>query len=300
MKYLFSFVSVDPGFEFNELLAGYFNRAAITLIRGKPREMFEFFEKYPNIINDLFVHSNNQSISDVLCKILTMDSSFIDNPLWLDYIRKDILEKILTKLSNSDSIPYDINQLSQTFCDLCEQSMDIQGICCNFKIAKALILLSLNESCTTLEAGIRILTKLLSMENSKFAIYLKQELDDTNNTLKSSNSGELLSLMNSQLERFKDVLLEEHTSFINQYGIEVIPFGCYRLKIIEYIHCIIKLIISPIIDKISQLQYPQFLCKLFMRFPMNSILHRVIFSIFKSIVDFGYRFLHHIVSFYSL
>jgi len=296
VEYLFSFITVESGFEFNELLAGYFKRAAVTLIAGKPRDMADFFEKHPEVINNLFEHSVNQSISDVLCKVLALPEIVIDNPAWLEQTQIDILHRLLTRLE--DSKTKELNQLVLTFCNLVDQCKKFQRLCCSLQIVKRLILMSLNKSKEMTETAINILTKLLEVEDSCMVAYLKKELDMfSGKQVNYSESEELLALINQQLEYFKTLLLENYGPILTQWGIEVHPLGNYRLKVVDYISCIIKLKIFPIIDKLDELQYPTLLWNLFTRFPMNSILHATVFALFKFIFESESKSLILIVTF---
>ena len=68
------------------------------------------------------------------------------------------------------------------------------------------------------------------------------------------------------------------------------------MKVVEYIHSLIKLTIFPVIDQMYQLQYPKLLSDLFIRFPFNSILHSLVYSTFQSIFTSGCESLLHVVS----
>jgi hypothetical protein len=282
VKYLFSFIAVESGFKFNELLAGYFKKVAITLITGKPRDMADFFEKHKKVIDNLFEHCTNQSISDVLCKVLALPEIVIDNPAWLEQTQIDALHKLLTRLEDPKST--NPSQLVLTFNDLVDQCKKFQRLCCSIQIVKRLILMSLNKSKEVSETAVNILTKLLRAEDSCMDVYLKEQLDIFSGK-QSSESEELLTLINQQFEYFKTLLLEDYESILSQSGIEVHPLRIYRLKVVEYISCIIRLKLFFIIDKLDQLQYPSLLWDLFIRFPMNSILHATVFALFKFIFE---------------
>eukprot|EP01022_Parablepharisma_sp_SALTPOND_P029064 TRINITY_DN72462_c3_g1_i1.p1 TRINITY_DN72462_c3_g1~~TRINITY_DN72462_c3_g1_i1.p1 ORF type:complete len:795 (-),score=80.38 TRINITY_DN72462_c3_g1_i1:672-3056(-) len=299
---LFSFIDVDPGTELNELLAGYFKRAALTLIGGKPKEMAEYFENNASAIQNLFVHATNRSVSEVLCKALSIDETYITNPIRFTQMRNEILHGILTRLEDSGTETYSLDQLAQTFCDLADQSREVPALCCSLDVLRKLFALSLNKHYGIAASAIKILTKLLSMEKSAVVAHLKEQLSTLTVEREApeheplSEGEELLKLIGNQLLAFKEILLEDQDTVENQFRVQIRPFGTHRLKIIEYFHALIKLTIFPIIDQIYRLQYPKLLYELFIRFPFNSVLHSLVYSIYKSVFELDCKSLLHVVT----
>eukprot|EP00826_Nyctotherus_ovalis_P036105 TRINITY_DN3178_c0_g3_i4.p1 TRINITY_DN3178_c0_g3~~TRINITY_DN3178_c0_g3_i4.p1 ORF type:complete len:389 (+),score=102.39 TRINITY_DN3178_c0_g3_i4:864-2030(+) len=297
VSYLFSFIDVDSGFEFNELLAGYFKRAAMALIAGKPRDMSDLFEKNPEIMERLFTHSVNQSISDVLCKVLSVPELAIDNPAWLEQTQIDILQKLFARLENPATDPLDLTQLVSTFCNLLDQCKRFQYLCCALQAAERLFFMSLNKSSEISSAALSILTKLMLLENSGFIAYLKGEFNPPPpKDSKKGKDSKLLKLIIKQLKYFKAKLMEEYEPVVRQCG-EVRPLGVYRLKIVEYVSCVVKLQTFAIIEQLDKQMYPSLLWRLFTRFPMNSVLHGVVFGIFKFIFESRCKSLIYVVVF---
>ena len=167
---LFSFIDVEPEIELNELLAGYFRAAALALINGKPKEIAEFLESNQSVIYNLAVHSNNKSIAEVLCKVLTMEDDYISNPTQFNGTCRDVLNKLLYHIENPDTDIYSIRQFAQTFCDLTEQSKLIPVLCCTMDLFKRIFGIALNPNTEIAAAGIQILTKFLTMENSQVKV----------------------------------------------------------------------------------------------------------------------------------
>ena len=300
VSYLFSFVDVEPGIELNELLAGYFKRAVLALISGKPKEMAEFFENNTSVIQNLFVHSTNKSVSEVLCKALSIDDTYVSNPIQFTQVRNEILHGILTRLENPIADQYSLDQIAQTFCDLADQTKEIPALCCCLEVLRKLISLSLEKNHGVAASALKILTKLLSMDKSPVVTHLKDQLTALSLVRPSaedeaeSEGEELLKLINEQLVYFKEVLQEDKEGTENQFRVTVKPFGVQRLKIIEYIHTLIKLIIYPIIDQMYHLQLQKLLCDLFVRFPFNSVLHSLVYSVFKTVFDSDSKSLLHV------
>lgn len=294
---LFSFVAVDPGFEFNELLAGYFKRAAMTLIAGRPRDMSSFFEKNPEIVERLFTHSVNQSISDVLCKALSIPEMAIDNPAWFDKTFLDILEKFLVRLEDPATESSDLAQTVSTFCNLLDQCHRFQYYCCIVQVARRLFRMSMRESREVSFAALNVLTKLMLLDESGFVLYLAKKLSfppSKGRTKEEDN--DLLEIIGQQLEFFKGKLMEEYEPVVRQCG-KVRPLGVYRLKIVEYVGCVIKLGTFAITEYLDKLMYPKLLWSLFTRFPMNSVLHGVVFEIFKYVFESRCKSLLYVVAF---
>jgi len=306
---LFSFVDVEPGTELNELLAGYFKRAALALISGRPKEMADYFENNSHVIQNLFVHCTNKSVSEVLCKALSIDDSNVSNPIRFTQIRNDILHGILARLEDKTADSYTLDQLAQTFCDLSDQSKEISALSCCIEVLRKIFTLSLEKNSDISAAALKILIKLLTPEKTAaVAVHLKDLLencavlikkDNPENKIESppeniSENEELLKLINTQLSTYKDILLADKDAIENQFCTSVKPFGTHRLKIVEYLHVLIKLTIFPVIDQMYQLQIPKILYDLFVRFPFNSVLHSIVYELFKSVFESDSKSLLHV------
>ncbi len=72
------------------------------------------------------------------------------------------------------------------------------------------------------------------------------------------------------------------------------------MKVVEYIHALIKLTIFPVIDAMYKLGYPKLLAELFTRFPFNSVLHSLVYSVFKTVFDSDCKSLLHVVPLFML
>ena len=291
---LFSFIDVEPEIELNELLAGYFRAAALALINGKPKEMAEFLESNQSVIYNLAVHSNNKSIAEVLCKVLTMEDDFISNPVQFNGTCRDVLNKLLYHIENPNTDIYSIRQFAQTFCDLTEQSKLIPVLCCTMDLFKRIFGIALNPNTEIAAAGIQILTKFLTMENSQVKVYIQEHLLST-----STFSDELLKCIKDLFINFKERLLENKGTQINQCGVKISPLGIQRLKIIECLYAFMNLSLFPIADQMNQLEFSKVFCDLFLRFPFNSVLHALLYSIFKYILDSNNKSLLNAVRFYN-
>lgn len=294
---LFSFVDVEPDLELNELLAGYFKGAALALLNGKQKEMAEFLESNLHVVDNLVVHSNNKSIAEVLGKVVSMDDEYFSSSIQFNDVRRNILSKLLARIEDPAVDSYSISQFSQTFCDLIDQSKDIPIICCSMEFLRNVFSISLNNNSNIATSGIKILTKLLGKEKPQLRAFLQEQLGNVPASTESQTK-ELLKLLQDLLLNFKEKLLEENSVQMNQFGIEISQFGTFRLKIIECLHSLINLCLFPIIEQMYQLQYSKILCDLFVRFPFNSVLHSLLFSVFKSVLESGSKSLLHIVTIY--
>jgi hypothetical protein len=293
---LFAFVDVEPDIELNELLAGYFKGAALALLNGKPKEMAEFLESNYHIVYNLVLHSNNKSIAEVLCKVVSIDDEYFVNPTQFNEVRRNVLNKILTLIEDPVKDVYSIRQFAQTFCDLNEQSKDVSLFCCSMEFLRRIVGISLNDDSAVASAGVTILTRLVSKDKSQLRLFLQEQLSNLPGCT-DPQTEEISKLIKDLLVNFKVELTKTEENQMNQLGIEVRSFGSYRLKIVECVHTLINLNILPIIDLMYQLLYPKLLCDLFVVFPFNSVLHSLIYSMFKSVFDSESKTLLHIVLF---
>ena len=219
VHHLFSFIDVPITTELNEVLAGYFKRAAIALITGKPKEMAEFFETNEAVLHNLFVHAHNKSVSEVLCKVLSIEETYITNPMRFNQTRGNILYGALMRIEGEMGekimIPdsYTLDQLSQVFCDLIEQCKEVPSLCCSDDLLKKIFVITLDKNAGISAAGLKILIKLLELDKSPVKSYLYKLLSDIYleeepEEEKLANSEVLLKLIVAQLIFFKQVLLE--------------------------------------------------------------------------------------------
>lgn len=294
---LFSFIDVEAEVELNELLAGYFKGAALALLNGKPKEMSEFLENNLRIVDNLTLHSNNKSIAEVLCKVVSIEDECFAHPTQFSEVRRSILDKLITLIEDPTFDVYSIGQFAQTFCDLADQSKEVAAICCSMEFIKKIFTLALSSNNTVADAGTKILTKLLLKEKSQLRIFVQEQLGNLPADVEPQ-AEELLGLIRDLLLNFKKKLLHDEGAQINQFGMEANVFGTHRLKVIECLHAVIKLNLLPIIEQMYQLQYPKTLCKLFTRFPFNSVLHSLVYSIFKSVLESDSKSLLHVVAFF--
>ena len=121
---LFAFVDSDQ--ELNVTLSGYFKGAALALIEVKSKEMAEFFEVNPHVINNLYKHIDNTSISEVLLKAVLIEDS-----IYYFQLRKTIAEKLLVKFEDT-SYSY---EAIKVFYSLLEQCKETRSFCCLEEIA---------------------------------------------------------------------------------------------------------------------------------------------------------------------
>ncbi len=212
VRHLFSFISVSDEAELNELLAGYFKRAAIALIAGKPKEMAEFFESNEEVMHNLMRHSHNRSVAEVLCKALSIDDMYLNNPVQFSQLKADILNELVSRLESKSEIQdaFVRDQLGQTFCDLAEQCKEVPTLCCEPKLFTRMLALIQDPSKDVSAAGLRIVTRLLSAERSAVKEYMQKQLADVEPKTEGKLTGpeELLMMINGQLEHFKRALLE--------------------------------------------------------------------------------------------
>lgn len=293
---LFAFVDVESDVELNELLAGYFKGAALALLNGKPKEMAGFLESNFHIVDNLVLHSSNKSIAEVLCKVISMDDEYFANPTQFNEVRRSVLNKILSLIEDPSKNIYSVRQFTQTFCDLNDQSKDVSLFCCSMEFLRRIVGISLNDNSVVASASVTILTRLLSKDKSQSRLFIQEQLSNSPASTDSQAEG-ILKLIQDLLINFKAELIKIEGTQINQLGIEVQLFGSYRLKIVECIHALISLNAFPIIDLMYRLQYPKLLCDLFVLFPFNSVLHSLVYSIFKSIFNSENKSLLHIVLF---
>lgn len=284
---LFSFVDVEPDAELNELLAGYFKTAAVTLIEGKGKEMVKFFEDNPQVLDNLFAHSTNDSIAAVFCKAMSLEDSTAE---YFGQLRKNTLAKLLDRLESPSLDCHSIRQLSKTFCEVAEEWKDLAATCCTEETLAKLLELALSKARPISMAGVTILVQLLSKES--FSTFFEKRLRGSM-FRKGANSEKMCMSIREQLATFKEVLLEDFEPAENQARVK--PFGEYRLKIVEYVYWLVKLTLFSAIDGMYQLQYPKLLLSLFPRFPFNSLLHSQLYKIFKTILDSNCKSLVRIV-----
>eukprot|EP00826_Nyctotherus_ovalis_P049285 TRINITY_DN5939_c0_g2_i1.p1 TRINITY_DN5939_c0_g2~~TRINITY_DN5939_c0_g2_i1.p1 ORF type:complete len:362 (+),score=43.52 TRINITY_DN5939_c0_g2_i1:82-1167(+) len=284
---LFSFVDVEPDAKLNELLAGYFKTAAVTLMEGKGKEMVKFFEDNPQVLDNLFMHSINDSIAAVFCKAMSLEDNTAE---YFGQLRKNMLTKLLDRLENPSLNCHSVQRLSKTFCEVAEEWKDLAATCCTEETLAKLLELALNKARPISMAGITILVQLLSKES--FSTFFEKRLRGSMFGKGPKNEKTSVSIR-EQLAMFREVLLEDYEPVNNQARAR--PFGEYRLKIVEYIYYLIKLTLFSAIDGMYQLQYPKLLLNLFPRFPFNSLLHSQLYKIFKTILDSNCKSLVRIV-----
>lgn len=293
---LFSFVDVEADVELNELLAGYFKGAALALLNGKPKEMAEFLESNLHVVDNLVLHSNNKSVAEVLCKVLSIEDEYFASPALFSDARKNSLAKILNLIEDSSTDVYSTRQFTQTFCDLSDQSRDVSLACCSLEFLRRIFAISLGERFAAASAGVAILTRLLARDKSQLKAFLQEHLSDLPG---SQESEELFAAVRDLLANFKGRLLEGEGVQTNQLGMEVRAFGAYRLRIVECVHALIGMNVFAVVELMYQLQYPKLLCDLFLLFPFNSVLHSLVYSIYKTILESENKSLLHVVVFCS-
>lgn len=294
---LFAFVDVESDIELNELLAGYFKGAALALLNGKPKEMAEFLENNLHVMDNLVIHSNNKSIAEVLCKAISIDDEYFTNPTQFNETRKTVLNKLLNQIEDTMTDKYSVKQFAQTFCDLCDQSKEVSAISCCMEFVRRIFAICFNDSSPIASAGVTILTRLLAKDKSHLRVFVQEQLNNASGS-DDPQTEELLKLFEGLLTKFRTSLEENEGKQINQFGIEVHSFGLYRLKIIECIHTLINLNVYSIIDQIHQMKYPKLLCDLFVLFPFNSVLHSIVYAMYKSVLDSENKTLLYIVILY--
>lgn len=96
LDYLFSFVAVPQLNELNETLAGYFKKIALALLNGKTKEIAEYFESNEPVLHNLFLHADNRSVSEILCKIMAIEDLYITNPLRFNQLRSNVIQGLLS------------------------------------------------------------------------------------------------------------------------------------------------------------------------------------------------------------
>lgn len=297
---LFSYVNVPQTTDLNEILSGYFKKIVLNLISGKPREMADYLAINEKVIYNLFSHTNDRSISEVLSKILAIEDVNISNTLWFNKLRFNIFQGLLYRINGKSYSPYPslqialdhytIELVSLSCCDLLEQSKDMVKICCSDEILKELFELSLNPNKNISAAGLRILVNLFQRDQVKDFLHTRLY-----NISVTDKYDDLLNSMIAQLISYKTIILSESEKVINQLGMEIEHFGSYRLKVIEYIQALVKLSLFPVIDQMFNLDYPKLLIDLFNRFPFNSGLHNLLYSIYQFITESECRSLLHVV-----
>jgi len=126
LDYLFSFLSSNTNNDLNHILAGYFSKVLISLLKTKSSQLMRYIciKKPENLVN-LLNQVKNRSICDFIIKILLYESNTnnLEESVNFDNIKLNILNKLIL-CTNKD----DISNVQDLFFEFFENTKNLDTI----------------------------------------------------------------------------------------------------------------------------------------------------------------------------
>jgi len=276
-KLLSLLAEVEP---LNPVLAGYFAKVIFALIEANNERLVKYLFQFESHINNFIRHSYNNSIAEVMARLLTVNN----NKDELLKEKQKVLDKIIEKLAPENSLETIVN-IGHTLCMLIdgrqhlEYFLSLEVLTKLFQYAKSDNPFSLRSVLTFFMILYRIKTmQPVDIIETVFNIGGKDKLPDFGCLIRMS--AEYLTYAKNYLEQpNKNPLLEMASGYSLQ------SFGMDKLRIIEWLQLLITFKNGFVCSKLAELNFPSFLLSLIKKHDMNSILHLKILRVFEAAMN---------------
>ena len=294
LEKLLSFIKVDT--EVNSVLAGYFEKVVQALLNSRKTKMLNYLLNSKEHMQNLLKHCYNQSIADLLGRILKAEEDITKDELFEK--KQSFIEAIISSIVNGE-LPLEIAKASYkvlielSLCPNLLEFLTSELIVC--RICTQII----NENEELASAALDYLASLIKAKSntstndnsSVFSSYttpfrtsvtrnslnIKIAFDAPNKDCKT-----IVTHCLNYLKPLKDKLETKPTKYLPTQFNTTIPI-CSPLKfsIIELVHTLVRLKDVEVARELETLEYPKVLLDLIQIHYMSSYLHSRIYQIFS-------------------
>eukprot|EP01098_Paradermamoeba_levis_P006183 TRINITY_DN2568_c0_g2_i1.p1 TRINITY_DN2568_c0_g2~~TRINITY_DN2568_c0_g2_i1.p1 ORF type:complete len:635 (-),score=158.96 TRINITY_DN2568_c0_g2_i1:230-2134(-) len=264
----------------NPLLVGYVSKVAGVLLQKKSIESINYLKKKGNVIFANFMkHLDNASVTDLLIKVIGSETPESHGILqWLS--EANLVSQLISKLNISSEAEVHENA-AQTLVDIIAVSGTntsplLSQIESPQAITQLLDSILVGENPSILSNGLTILMEL----------FKRTTQETLNNDAKLEDLPPLYSILVKNLDKFTKLLLDptNKTTMTLTTG-TVVPLGLTRLKIVEFILCLIKTNFSCLHQELVKSGVLSACLDLFFIYVWNNFLHATVDCLLATIFD---------------
>jgi serine/threonine-protein phosphatase 6 regulatory subunit 3 len=276
---LFDFLNSD---QINPTLAGYFSKLLICLLNKNPSTIIDYIE-YNRLIPKLTEKINNRSISNLVTKILAIESSQKDFYL---KARSSLLSSLIARINYENVSDTFLQEIIFEFFyrfDEINSWKELVKVMTSSENMMLIIETSLCDNQHRVFIGANILKNILDCSGCDFLYKTKTDLE----SLDDLGASEFLEWVFEALKNYENVLKRPSSSFRGTLHTEFPALGKDRLKIIELVNSCIKLNIKELNNFIASIGILQEIILIFFKFEFNSMVHNQVSSLISSLLIYS-------------
>eukprot|EP01022_Parablepharisma_sp_SALTPOND_P016036 TRINITY_DN230_c0_g2_i1.p1 TRINITY_DN230_c0_g2~~TRINITY_DN230_c0_g2_i1.p1 ORF type:complete len:691 (+),score=72.80 TRINITY_DN230_c0_g2_i1:3725-5797(+) len=296
--------------ELNPVLAGYFAKTLQSLLNKKKAAILSYLFKSNEHMRNLLKHSYNQSIADLIAKVLRADEDPTKDEFATE--KQKLVEAILESGTDPKSPPELIKSNLKILSMLAQASHSTAFFTSEGLIEKV-YKLAIDKDEVGLKTALEYLTTIIKMKldpSSSFAMFnespifgqLQQRFgiisihyfiinaivgDASEETRhREVDCGNIVRIGAECLAAFKDKLtdLKAEKETETQSGEKAPVFGQDKMALIDWFYTMLRLKDTNLAKKIEELEFPKVLLNLVKTYYMNSTLHLRVYNIFHDVL----------------
>eukprot|EP00826_Nyctotherus_ovalis_P042000 TRINITY_DN4281_c0_g3_i1.p1 TRINITY_DN4281_c0_g3~~TRINITY_DN4281_c0_g3_i1.p1 ORF type:complete len:509 (+),score=88.34 TRINITY_DN4281_c0_g3_i1:144-1670(+) len=294
---------IQPATELNPVLAGYFENVLQALINTKKNDTLSYLFNNEEHTKNLLKHSYNQSISNLLGKMLKLEDTANDE--FLDK-KQDFIETIVSSIAGSELSLDAAKSCYKVLADLAQTGNWLEFLTSEPMITR-ICAQSVNEDEELASAALEYLAVLIRLKGEALnpsrasaifssytpfqAIPMSTRISlphttvafDTHEDSKHSQGCKhILTHCINYLRPLRDKLQSKAVQQLStQFGQLVPVCGRIKLSIVGWLHALVRVGDVDVAKELGALGYPKALLELVQTHYMNSCLHSRVYHIFS-------------------
>lgn len=283
----------------NQLLSGVVSKVSISILHSKPKEVFSYLCKNPEIIDQFLQHMECPATIEFLTRLINIELDLEGKSVseWL--VEIGLVEKLFSKLSLDFSTHHaDVAQAIQDVINVSLPSSPILNSMLSSKNLDLLFDIMLNTTNpTAFKFGAPVLQRLLKHVCSQYIQSFEDDVDPEEssfrrkkkppNPIKIDQMPHLLQMVLQRVPLLRNLMVSppSDSTLVAQDGETLKVFGYYRLRILDLFSLLTMFNLAEINNMLLDCGIFTEAFEFYFLFPHNNFSHKAVQTLYRHVIE---------------